>query len=101
MLVISSIPNVRHYSTVVSLLFKRYWPYRERGIHDKTHLRFFTLRNIQEMFFAAGFKIIQIKRKYRIIEHPHYFNKFSNFLALPLIKDFFTFQYLIVAKKET
>ena len=44
--IIASIPNVRHYSTIINLIFRGYWPYRERGIHDKTHLRFFTLKNI-------------------------------------------------------
>jgi len=40
--VITSIPNVRHIDTIYNLLIKGYWPYRERGIHDRTHLRFFT-----------------------------------------------------------
>jgi len=47
--IIASIPNIRHHTTIINLLFKGYWPYRERGIHDKTHLRFFTLKNIKEM----------------------------------------------------
>ena len=98
--IIASIPNVRHYSTITSLLFAGYWPYRKRGIHDKNHLRFFTLRNMKEMFLDAGLEIVKIKRKYRIIEEPHYLNKFSNCFALPLVKDFLTFQYLIVAKKN-
>ena len=41
--VIASIPNIRHYTTLINLIFKGIWPYRDRGIHDKTHLRFFTL----------------------------------------------------------
>ncbi|MCK4994580.1 MAG: class I SAM-dependent methyltransferase [Candidatus Omnitrophica bacterium] len=98
-IVIASIPNVRHISTIISLLFKGYWPYRKRGIHDKNHLRFFTLRNIKEMFFEAGFEVLKIKRKYRIIERPHYLNKFSYFFVVPLLRDFITFQYIVVARK--
>lgn len=98
-LIIASIPNVRHYTTIISLLFKGYWPYRERGIHDKTHLRFFTLKNIKEMFQDAGLEIVSIKRKYRILEMPHQCNKFSKYFACSPFKDFFTFQYLIVAEK--
>ena len=59
--IIISIPNVRHFSTIFSLVFSGYWPYRERGIHDKTHLRFFTLRNLKEMFQKAGLEITNIK----------------------------------------
>jgi len=97
---IASIPNVRHYTTIISLLFRGYWPYRERGIHDKTHLRFFTLRNIEELFHHANLKIFRIERNLRIIERPHQINRFSKYFAFPPFKEFFTFQYLIVAKKK-
>ncbi len=98
-IVIASIPNVRHYSTIVSLVFFNYWPYRNRGINDKTHLRFFTIRNIYKMFKDAGFKIIYLKRKYRIIESPNILNIFSRLFVLPGFEDFLTFQYLVVAQK--
>jgi len=98
-LVIACIPNVRHYTTIIDLIFKGNWPYRERGIHDRTHLRFFTLRNIKEMFDNSVLKINKIERKYRIMEEPHPYNKFSRFFALPIIKEFLTFQYLILARK--
>ena len=98
-IVIASIPNVRHYSTIISLLFKGYWPYRERGIHDRTHLRFFTLRNIRELFQYANLNIERIERNYRIIEKPHRLNRFSKCFAFYPCKELFTFQYLIVGKK--
>jgi 2-polyprenyl-3-methyl-5-hydroxy-6-metoxy-1,4-benzoquinol methylase len=97
--IIASIPNVRHYTTIVNLLFKGYWPYRERGIHDRTHLRFFTLRNIRELFQYANLNIERIERNYRIIEEPHRLNRFSKFFAFYPCKELFAFQYVIVAKK--
>ena len=97
--VIISIPNVRHYTTIFNLLFRGNWPYRERGIHDKNHLRFFTFKNIQKMFFNAGLNIIKVKRNYRIIESPSSYNRFSKIFAFYPFKDFITFQYLVVAKK--
>ncbi len=100
-LIIISIPNIRHYSTIINLVFKGYWPYRERGIHDKTHLRFFTLRNIKELLEHAGLEPICIKRKYRIIEKPHKINLFARFFALPVLRVFLTFQYIICAKRKT
>lgn len=97
--VIASIPNVRHYTTIINLLFSGYWPYRERGIHDKTHLRFFTLKSIKELFRYANLRIIQLKRNYRIIEKPHIYNRLSKCLCFPLVRELFVFQYLVVAKK--
>jgi len=97
--VIASVPNIRHYTTIVNLLFKGYWPYRERGIHDRTHLRFFALRNIRELFQYANLNIERIERNYRIIEKPHRLNRFSKCFAFYPFKELFTFQYLIVAKK--
>ena len=31
-IVVMSLPNVRHYTTLMSLLFGKRWPYRDRGI---------------------------------------------------------------------
>lgn len=98
--IVASIPNIRHYTTAANLLFKGYWPYRERGIHDRSHLRFFTLRNIKELFEYANLEIIQLKRNYRIIERPHVYNKFAKYFALPPLRELLTFQYLIVARKS-
>ena len=98
--VIASIPNVRHYSTIIDLLFRGCWPYRDRGIHDKTHLRFFTLRNIEELFQYADLKIVRIERNYRIIEKPHSYNRFSKYFIFPFLKNLLTFQYLIIAKRR-
>ncbi len=98
-IIVASIPNIRHYSTIFSLVFLNYWPYRTRGIHDFTHLRFFTIRNIKFLFEEAGFKIIKIIRKYRIIEAPNILNVFSRLFVIPGLEDFLTFQFLVVAKK--
>ncbi|WP_114969826.1 class I SAM-dependent methyltransferase [Rhodoferax ferrireducens] len=39
---IVSLPNVRHYSVVLPLLFRGRWEYQDAGLLDRTHLRFFT-----------------------------------------------------------
>ncbi len=106
--IVASIPNVRHYTTIMTLAFRGYWPYRDRGIHDRTHLRFFTLRNINEMFTGVDMKIVRIERTYRIIEtepegvfkYLSYLNRFSKYSSIPFLKNFLTFQYLVIAKKN-
>ena len=97
-----------HYTTILTLAFMGYWPYRGRGIHDRTHLRFFTLKNIKEMFAGVDMKIVRIERTYRIIEtEPEgifkylcHLNRFSKYSSIPFLKDFLTFQYLIIARKN-
>ena len=95
--VVASLPNIRHYTTIRTLLFQGYWPYRDRGIHDRTHLRFFTLRNVRELFASAGLTIRKVDRNYRIIERPHRINRWAPALAWPGLRELIAFQYLVQA----
>ena len=56
-LVLISVPNVANITVRLSLLFGRF-RYTERGILDKTHLRFFTRRTAREMLGQAGYAIV-------------------------------------------
>ncbi len=61
--IVCSIPNVRHYKNMKGLLVRGEWEYRERGVLDRTHLRFFTRKSIETMVRDAGFEITtMIKR---------------------------------------
>jgi GT2 family glycosyltransferase/tetratricopeptide (TPR) repeat protein/2-polyprenyl-3-methyl-5-hydroxy-6-metoxy-1,4-benzoquinol methylase len=53
---IASIPNVRHH-TVIRALLQGNWTYEPAGLLDRTHLRFFTRREIEKLFFRAGYGI--------------------------------------------
>lgn len=55
--VIASIPNILHISNIKNLL-NGYWEYEDAGILDRTHLRFFTCRSIQEMVQDAGLELV-------------------------------------------
>lgn len=52
-----SIPNVAHWSIRSQLLFGQF-EYTERGILDRTHLRFFTLQSFAHLLREAELKII-------------------------------------------
>lgn len=60
-IVVSSIPNIRHYKVLKDLIFLKKFEYKESGILDKTHLRFFTKKSIIKMFDSLGFNIVKIK----------------------------------------
>lgn len=97
--VVISLPNVGHYSTIASLLFRARWPYRSRGIHDRTHLRFFGLANLGPLLEGAGLEIVQLVRTFRLVERPHRLNRFSHLFAVPGLRNLFTFQFLIVGRQ--
>lgn len=96
-IVITSIPNIRHISTITNLCIKGKWYYRSRGIHDIDHLRFFTRYNIIEMITNAGLKVIKEKRNMRITERGSRIDKYSGIFDKPIIRNFFTFQYIHVS----
>jgi SAM-dependent methyltransferase len=59
--VVASIPNVRYYPNIRNLIVGKSWDYADEGILDKTHLRFFTKKTIEDMFDLCGYHIIAMK----------------------------------------
>ena len=60
--VIASIPNVAHASVRLALLGGSF-RYREQGLLDESHLRFFTREGIQDLFESSGYLITQWQRR--------------------------------------
>jgi predicted TPR repeat methyltransferase len=55
-----SVPNIANITVRLGLLFGIF-EYRDRGILDFTHLRFFTMRTIRREIENAGFHIVAIR----------------------------------------
>lgn len=58
--VLVSIPNVAHASVRLSLLLGE-WRYTEKGLLDRTHLRFFTLEGVLELLESAGLVVEELR----------------------------------------
>lgn len=58
--IVASIPNVMHISVIEDLLGGN-WEYKDAGILDRTHLRFFTKIEIEKMIAAAALELITIR----------------------------------------
>jgi 2-polyprenyl-3-methyl-5-hydroxy-6-metoxy-1,4-benzoquinol methylase len=56
--VISSIPNVAHYSIRASLLEGNF-EYADSGILDRTHLRFFTKKSMIALIESCGYEVVR------------------------------------------
>ncbi|MBI2534431.1 MAG: class I SAM-dependent methyltransferase [Deltaproteobacteria bacterium] len=57
--VIVSVPNIANLVVRLSLLFGRF-DYRDRGILDRTHLRFFTLSSLNRMLKNCGCDLLDV-----------------------------------------
>jgi len=55
-----SVPNIANITVRLGLLFGVF-EYRDRGILDNTHLRFYTLRTISRDVENAGFRIVAVR----------------------------------------
>jgi len=94
--IIASIPNARNLGLIYSLLFKGRWTYGDSGLLDRTHLRFFTRKEIEVLFSQAGLKIekLELNRdKYSWIR------RVLTLIPRMLIPDLEVCQFIIVAKK--
>lgn len=55
--IIVSMPNVKHYSVILPLLFKDEFTYSDAGILDTTHLKMYTGLEIRRLVEGSNFKI--------------------------------------------
>jgi predicted TPR repeat methyltransferase len=55
-----SVPNIANVTVRLGLLFGIF-EYRDRGILDNTHLRFYTMRTIRRQIESAGFRILAVR----------------------------------------
>lgn len=78
--IVTSIPNVRFFQNLKEVLVKQDWEYKDQGILDDTHIRFFTQKSILRMWDKLNFKIIKFKGINRMNFSP--FNKFYMLLKI-------------------
>lgn len=99
--IIISIPNVQHIDIFINVFVKGTWPLNSRGLFDKTHLRWFTKKDLESLITQAGLKVIRLERKFRFrdtlqsIRFPIW--------AYPLrilMPNLFTHQYIAVVQRR-
>lgn len=102
--IVASIPNIRQFQKVWELAVLGEWTYRDGGILDRTHLKFYTRKSIQALFTANGFQaeIVGINpysggdgtgkaSRWRVF-------KLINLLTLNAIADMKFLQFAVVAR---
>ena len=94
--IIASIPNLMHIS-VVKELFNGRFEYTDRGLLDRTHIHFFTKKEIGAMFYNAGYDVNITSLETAVSRDD--MNLISALMKLGMAtrSEYTTFQYLCVA----
>ncbi|MBT6176643.1 MAG: class I SAM-dependent methyltransferase [Deltaproteobacteria bacterium] len=104
--VICSLPNINHWTVLADLLAGQF-TYEDHGILDRTHPRFFTLKEAIALFEEAGFVLERVESIE--VEHPQMkrvvgqFNSLRNILGIDhanFEREARTYQWLIHAQKS-
>lgn len=94
---IVSTPNVGNWSMRMLHLLGR-WDYTERGIMDRTHLRFFTRRTLEQLVLDCGYRMRTLDVS---VPLPAFrrepFNRWAHWLGLRW-KSLLAYQFVIVAE---
>lgn len=72
--IVASIPNVVHAGLILDMANGRF-DYRPYGLLDDTHLRFFTLKSVHQLFADCQLEIVDIDRVIRTVESSEFFHR--------------------------
>lgn len=83
-----SIPNIRNYAILKRLIIKGRWDYKDSGILDRTHIRFFTKKSFLSSLEKEAGKI-------QVLDYrPNWENYGGVKRFIPFLKEFFICQHL-------
>ncbi len=90
-----SIPNFLYVDNLYDIIIKKDFCYKESGILDKTHLRFFTKKSIVRLFENAGYAL-------KTVRPLNYNNSLKwrifNAITFGYLMDYIVYQYAVIAK---
>jgi len=98
-IIIISIPNIRHKSVLKQLLFNDDFEYKEEGLLDVTHIRFFTQKTLIKMLDDCGYEIIQLESLSQGKEKLR--KKFFHFITNNRFKTLDIFQFGVTARAKS
>lgn len=95
--IITSVPNVGH-AGVIGALLDHSFPYFDKGILDRTHLRFYTHKSQAELFASCGLSIISSTSTFLGITNFNYMRRpkslpYSFYKYMTENKHFWAMQY--------
>ena len=94
-----SLPNVRYWHTFWALGVRGTWPRDDFGVFDRTHLRWFTLRDATAMLREAGLAVETVAPQLRIRPLGSRFDRLVRFTGRTPLRELFAYQYVIGARR--
>lgn len=97
-----SIPNVAHGAVIAQLLSGRF-PYTEQGLLDRTHLRFFSRHDVDDLLLSCGFLPTVWERNRVPVERSEFAHAWQHLPAavreaLAHAEEGETYQYIVQAR---
>jgi 2-polyprenyl-3-methyl-5-hydroxy-6-metoxy-1,4-benzoquinol methylase len=71
-----SVPNISHNAVLIDLLQDKF-EYRDFGLLDKTHLKFFTENSLEQMIDKCGLKVVNKEDLYNAVEYTEFKNSYD------------------------
>ena len=102
--VVVSLPNIRHLSALRAIYLGGRFPQRDRGIFDRTHLRWCTIADAHNLLAAAGLKVSSMSLALRWGDRGGgYMNRLLNRLPTAIqhwapVREFLTYQMCLRAE---
>ena len=87
-----SIPNARHFSLILDLVFRGTFGYTEFGHRDATHLRWYTRRDVVALVGRAGWEV-----QWAVADTFRGRNRYVDRLTLRRAREFLALQWHVLA----
>lgn len=58
--IIGSVPNIRYFRQLIELMVQKDWQYKQAGILDNTHLRFYTYKSFKRTLKENGYLVEEL-----------------------------------------
>lgn len=101
-----SLPNIRHISALRAVWLGGRFPQRDRGIFDRTHLRWFTVTDAHSLLTDSGLKVSSINLALRWGDHAggrlnHLLNRLPRAIKeWAPVREFLTYQVCLRASNS-
>jgi 2-polyprenyl-3-methyl-5-hydroxy-6-metoxy-1,4-benzoquinol methylase len=103
--VVISVPNMRFWLVLLRLIADR-WEYADSGVRDRTHLRVFTRRSLEQMIARHGLEVAHLERRFRLLDDQSRIGRIGALatrLARPTLgrvfRDLMAYQYVVIARR--
>jgi 2-polyprenyl-3-methyl-5-hydroxy-6-metoxy-1,4-benzoquinol methylase len=97
--VVISVPNMRHWSTMLRFVLQGDWPERPTGIFDATHVQVMTRKRLARWCAGAGLTVDRWYDRYFPVPKYHRASVVLDWMTLRLFHQWFMFQLQVVCRR--